>query len=85
MSTSLHIDRIAPGGHRALIGSIEAHVAREHLPHCALCSVAIGDASCPGRFGRGPDVRPGTADTVPVSRKLEPIGLRFPEEAEASL
>ena len=85
MSTPLHIDRIAPGNHRALIGRIKAHFAREQLSRRAPGSALQGDVSFLGRFGRGPDVYPGTAGTVPVSMKLEPIGPRFLDEAEALL
>ncbi len=85
MSTPLHIDRIAPGSRQALLDSIEAHIAREHLSHCALGSAAPGDASCPGRLGRVLDVRLGTADTVPASTHLEPIGSHFLQEVETFL
>ena len=90
MSTSLHIDRITPGSWQAPINSTEAHsiealVAREHLSRSALGSVLLGDASCPGRRGRGSDVRFGTADTIPASMNVEPIGPRFLREAEAFL
>ena len=88
MSTSIHIDRITPGSRQALIDStevhsIEAHISREHLSHCALGSAVPGDASCHGRLGRGSDVRLGTADAVPASMNLEPIGPRFLQEVEA--
>ena len=85
MSTSLHIDRVTQGSRQALIDSIEAFLAREHLSHCALGSAAIGDVSCPGRLGRGSKVRLGTADTVPASIILEPIGPCFLQKVDAFL
>ena len=85
MSTSLHIDRINPGSRRALLDSIEALVAREHLSRSALGSAVPGDASCPGRLGRGSDVRLGTAGTVPASMNVEPIGSRVLREFDALL
>ena len=83
MSTSLHIDRITPGSRQAPIDSIEALVAREHLSRSALGSAGPGDASFPGRLGRGSDVHLGTAGTVAISMNLEPVGPRFLEEADA--
>ena len=90
MSTSLHIDRIAPGSRQALLDGTEAHsiealVAREHLSRSTLGSALPGDASFPGRLGRGSDVRPGTADTIPASMNVEPVGPCFLQEAEAFL
>ncbi len=88
MSTSLHIDRITPGSWQAPIDSTEAHsieanIDSKKLWYCALGSAVPGDASCSGRLGRGLDVRLGTADTVPASMNLEPVGSCFLREAEA--
>ena len=88
MSTSLHIDRIAPGSRQALLDSTKAHsiealVAREHLSRSTLGSALPGDASLPGHLGRGSDMRLGTADTVPVSMNLESIDARFLREFDA--
>ena len=83
MSTSLHIDRITPGSRQAPIDSIEALVAREHFSRSALGSAVPGDASFPGRLGRGSDVRLGTAGRVPASMNLEPIGACFLQESDA--
>ncbi len=90
MSTPLHIDRIVPGCWQAPIDSTEAHsieanIALDHLSHCGLGSAAPGDASLPGRLGRGSDVRLGTADTVPASMNLEFIGPCFLQEVDAFL
>ena len=85
MSTSLHIDRITPGSPRAPIDSIETLVARGHLSRSALGSAAPGDASFPGRLGRGSGVRLGTAGTVPASMNMEPVGTRFLWEFDALL
>ncbi len=90
MGTSLHIDRIAPGSRQALLDSTKAHsiealVAREHLSRSTLGSALPGDASCSGRLGRGSDVRLGTADTIPASMNVEPVGPCFLQEAEALL
>ena len=90
MGTSLHIDRVTRSSRQASIDGTEAHriemhIALDHLSHCGLGSAAPGDASFPGRLGRGSDVRPGTTDTVPVSTNLEPIGTRFLREVDALL
>ena len=85
MSTSLHIDRITPGSRRAPIASIEALVARGHLSRSALGSAVPGDASFPGRLGRGSDVRLGTAGTVTAPMNVKPIGARFLREFDALL
>ena len=83
MSTSLRTDRIT--SHQPLNDSIEAHIAREQLSHCALGSAAPGDASFPGRLGRGSDVRLGTADKVLACMNPETIGPRFVRRVEALL
>ena len=88
MGTSLHIDRVTRSSRQASIDgteahSIEMHIALDHLSHCGLGSAAPGDASFPGRLGRGSDVRLGTADTVPAAMNLEPIGPCFLQEVEA--
>ena len=77
MSTALHIDRIIPGNHQALIDSTEvhsteAHIVREHVSPCALGSAVPGDASCPGRLGRGSDMRLGAADKMPAPKAWSP-------------
>ncbi|MCY4407405.1 MAG: hypothetical protein OXC15_13640 [Rhodospirillaceae bacterium] len=85
MSTSLHIDRITPGSRQASIDSIEALVAREHLSRSAPGSAVPGDASFPGRLGRGSGVRLGTDDTVPAAMNLALIGAWFLREFDAFL
>ena len=85
MSTSLHIDRIAPGSRQALFDSIEASVAREHRSRSTLGGAVPGNASLPGRLGRGSDVRLGTADTVPAAMNLEFNGPCFLQEVDAFL
>ena len=90
MGTSLHIDRVTRSSRQASIDgtephSIEMYIVLDHLSHCGLGSAVPGDASFPGRFGRGPDVRLGPAGTVPASMNGEPIGARFLREFDALL
>ena len=85
MSTALQDHRTTPGSLQALSDAIEAHIARKKLSRCAFGAAAHGDASFPGRPGRGSDVRLGTADKVLACMNLETIGPRFVRRVEAFL
>ena len=84
MGIAPHDHGIAPGNRRALIGNSEALVACEQLSRSALGSAVPGDASVSGRLGRGPDMRPGAAGTVPACMNPEPMGPRFLQEFGAA-
>ena len=70
---------------RALVDTIEAHIARERLSRTGFGVAALGDASFLGRLGQGSDVRLRTADKVLAYMKLEPIGPRFLRKVDAFL
>ena len=83
MSTAQQNRRITTSSLRALMEAIEAYIAREQLTRCGFGTAALGDASFPGRLGRGSDVYPGTADKVLACMNLEAIGPRFLRRVEA--
>ena len=85
MSTALQNHRTTTSSLRALVGSIEAYIAREQLSRRGFGKAALGDASFLGRLGRGSDVRLRTADKVLACMNLETIGPRFLRRAEAFL
>ena len=85
MSTALQDHRIAAGSLRALVGSIETHIARGRLSRTGFGKAAPGDASLPGRLDRGSDARFGTADKVLACKNPEPIHPRFARGVEAFL
>ena len=85
MSTAQQNHRTTTSSLRALTEVIEVHVAREQLSRCGFGTVALGDASFPGRLGRGSDVRLGTADKVLACMNLEAIGPSFLRRVEAFL
>ena len=85
MSIAPHDHGITAGNRRALIGNCEVHIAREQFSRCASGALARGNASFSGRLGRGSDVRPGTADSMPACMNPELIGRRSLQEVEAYL
>ena len=85
MSTAQQNHRTTTSSLRALTETIEAHVAREQLSCCGFGTVALGDASFPGRLGRGSNVHLGTADKVLACMNLETIGPGFLRRVEAFL
>ena len=85
MSTAQQNHRTTTSSLRALTQAIEAYIAREQLTRCGFGTAALGDASFPGRLGRGSDVHPGTADKVLAHMNLEAIGPRFLRRVEAFL
>ena len=85
MSTAQQNHRTTTSSLRALTEAIEVHVAREQLSRCGFGTVALGDASFPGRLGRGSDVHLGTADKVLACMNLETIGPSFLRRVEAFL
>ena len=85
MSTALQDHRITTSTFKALVGNIEAHIASEQLSRTGFGKAAFGDASFLGRFGRGSDVRLGTAEKVLAGMNLEPIHPRFARRVETFL
>ena len=85
MSTAQQNHRTTTSSLRALTQAIEAHIAREQLTRCGFGTVALGDASFPGRLGRGSDMHLGTTDKVLACMNLEAIGPSFLRRVEAFL
>ena len=85
MSTAQQNHRTTTSSLRALTEAIQAHIAREQLSRCGFGTAALGDASFPGRLGRGSNVHLGTADKVLACMNPETIGPSFLRRAEAFL
>ena len=85
MKAASNRNRTSRNSLRALVDTIEAHIAREQLSRTGFGVAALGDASFLGRLGRGSDVRLRTADKVLAYMKLEPIGPRFLRKVDAFL